>query len=55
VSVKAKFECKDVPKGDTPPTCTIYASTLRFCERVKVKQKQKSSIFFIDIFVDRIQ
>ncbi|CAF0759960.1 unnamed protein product [Adineta ricciae] len=35
LNATAKFECKDVPKGETPPTCTIYASTLRFCERVK--------------------
>ncbi|CAF1097053.1 unnamed protein product, partial [Rotaria sordida] len=35
VNLAAKFECKEVPEGGTPPTCTIYASTLRFCEGVK--------------------
>ncbi|CAF1319950.1 unnamed protein product [Adineta steineri] len=35
LNATAKFECKDVPEGGIPPTCTIYASTLRFCERVK--------------------
>ncbi|CAF0826292.1 unnamed protein product [Rotaria sp. Silwood1] len=35
LNATAKFECKDVPEGETPPTCTIFASTLRFCESVK--------------------
>ncbi|CAF2397629.1 unnamed protein product [Rotaria sp. Silwood2] len=35
LNAAAKFECKEVPEGGTPPTCTIYASTLRFCEGVK--------------------
>ncbi|CAF1993052.1 unnamed protein product [Rotaria magnacalcarata] len=35
LNAAAKFECKEVPIGGIPPTCTIYASTLRFCEGVK--------------------
>ena len=44
LNAAAKFECKDVPPGSKPPTFTVYASTLKFCERVKVNVHERQQI-----------